>query len=77
MVVPEDELQKSKQVLALSKPRLAHNCVSGRYGTEVMRQLAPQGVMVTYGGMFRQPLTLPVGSLVFTDVVLRGFWMTR
>lgn len=24
-----------------------------------------------------QPVTVPVGALIFTDVTLRGFWMTR
>lgn len=33
---------------------LALNCVSGRSGTEIMRQLAPEGTMVTYGGMSKQ-----------------------
>ena len=39
---------------ALPSPQLALNCVSGRSGTEILRQLAHGGVMVTYGGMSRQ-----------------------
>lgn len=77
VVVTEGELRKSEEVSALPKPSLALNCVSGRSGTEVLRQLASKGVMVTYGGMSRQPVTVPVGSLIFTDIALRGFWMTR
>ncbi|KAG7175521.1 enoyl-[acyl-carrier-protein] reductase, mitochondrial-like [Homarus americanus] len=77
VVVTEAELRKSEEVKALPPPRLALNCVSGRSGTEILRQLTPQGVMVTYGGMSRQPVTAPVGALIFNDVTLRGFWMTR
>ncbi|XP_045136659.1 enoyl-[acyl-carrier-protein] reductase, mitochondrial-like [Portunus trituberculatus] len=77
VVVTEEELRKSESVKALPPPRLALNCVSGRSGTEILRQLAHGGVMVTYGGMSRQPVIGPVGSLIFSDVTLRGFWMTR
>lgn len=77
LVVTEGELRRSEDVKSLSRPRLGLNCVSGRSGTEVLRQLTSKGVMVTYGGMSRQPVTVPVGSLIFSDVSLRGFWMTR
>ncbi|KAG0718649.1 Enoyl-[acyl-carrier-protein] reductase, mitochondrial [Chionoecetes opilio] len=77
VVVTEEELRKSQQVKVLPPPHLALNCVSGRSGTEILRQLAQGGVMVTYGGMSRQPVIGPVGSLIFHDVTLRGFWMTR
>lgn len=33
--------------------------------------------MVTYGGMSRQPLMVPVGSLIFGDIEVKGYWMTR
>ncbi|XP_068231180.1 enoyl-[acyl-carrier-protein] reductase, mitochondrial-like [Palaemon carinicauda] len=77
VVVTEGQLRKSEEVNSLPKPSLALNCVSGRSGTEVLRQLSSNGVMVTYGGMSRQPVTVPVGSLIFTNVSLKGFWMTR
>lgn len=77
VVVTEEELRKSKTVKALPSPRLALNCVSGRSGTEILRQLEHGGVMVTYGGMSRQPVIGPVGSLIFNDLTLRGFWMTQ
>jgi len=33
--------------------------------------------MVTYGGMSRKPVTIPTGKLIFDDVILRGFWLSR
>jgi trans-2-enoyl-CoA reductase len=33
--------------------------------------------MVTYGGMSRQPLTVPASALIFNDIKLVGFWVTR
>ncbi|KAK4300049.1 hypothetical protein Pmani_017756 [Petrolisthes manimaculis] len=77
IVVTEEELRNSREVKAVPRPMLALNCVSGRSGTELLRQLAPQGTMVTYGGMSRQPVTVPVGALIFNDISFKGFWMTR
>lgn len=33
--------------------------------------------MVTYGGMAKQPVTVPVSALIFKDVKVRGFWVTQ
>ena len=33
--------------------------------------------MVTYGGMSRQPLTIPISALIFKDIKLVGFWISR
>ncbi|RZF47406.1 hypothetical protein LSTR_LSTR016407 [Laodelphax striatellus] len=33
--------------------------------------------MVTYGGMSREPVTIPTSSFIFKDITLKGFWMTR
>lgn len=63
----EEELRttdifKSKK---LKKPKLALNCVCGKNALEVQRHLDHGGVMVTYGGMSREPLTIPASSLIF------------
>nr|XP_005509731.2 enoyl-[acyl-carrier-protein] reductase, mitochondrial isoform X1 [Columba livia] len=59
------------------KPRLALNCVGGKSTTEMLRHLQPKGTMVTYGGMAKQPVTVPVRAFIFQDVRLRGFWMSQ
>ncbi|KAG0724684.1 Enoyl-[acyl-carrier-protein] reductase, mitochondrial [Chionoecetes opilio] len=51
--------RKNQQVKALPPAHLALNSVSGRSGTEIFRQLAQGGVMVTYGGMSTQALRSP------------------
>jgi trans-2-enoyl-CoA reductase len=61
----------------LPAPKLALNCVGGPSATELVRSLAEGGTMVTYGGMSRKPVVLPTGSLIFKDVQLRGFWLTK
>ncbi|NXL95431.1 MECR protein, partial [Alectura lathami] len=79
-VVTEDVLRKPemKEIFkSIPKPRLALNCVGGRSTTEMLRHLQPKGTMVTYGGMAKQPVTVPVSAFIFRDVRLRGFWMTQ
>ncbi|NXR12430.1 MECR protein, partial [Semnornis frantzii] len=79
-VITEDMLRKPemKEIFkSIPKPRLALNCVGGKSTTEMLRHLQPKGTMVTYGGMAKQPLTVPVSAFIFRDVRLRGFWMTQ
>jgi trans-2-enoyl-CoA reductase len=60
-----------------AKIRLAMNAVGGESALRLANQLAPGGVMVTYGAMGRQPLKIPNGLLIFKDLQFRGFWLTR
>lgn len=59
------------------KPKLALNGVGGKSATELLRHLQFRGSMVTYGGMAKQPVTVPVSALIFKDVKVRGFWVTQ
>ncbi|XP_034029944.1 enoyl-[acyl-carrier-protein] reductase, mitochondrial [Thalassophryne amazonica] len=59
------------------KPKLALNGVGGKSAVEMLRHLQTGGSMVTYGGMSKQPVTVPVSALIFKDVKLRGFWVTQ
>lgn len=55
---------------------LALNCVGGKSSTNIARKLGQDGVMVTYGGMSRQPVILPTALHIFKNVTSTGFWLT-
>lgn len=80
-IITEEQLRDrdvmSKIWSSASKPKLALNCVAGTNATDCMRHIAPGGVMVTYGGMSKKPLTVPVGAHIFNDIRFHAFWMTR
>lgn len=57
--------------------RLALNCVGGDVATNMARVLAPNGTMVTFGGMSKQPTVIPSDLLAYKQLKLKGFWMTR
>ena len=62
---------------SLPKAKLALNCVGGKAAAALLKYLGKGASMVTYGGMSKQPIMAPAGPLIFNDVTLRGFWMTR
>uniref|UniRef100_G3U6Y9 Enoyl-[acyl-carrier-protein] reductase, mitochondrial n=1 Tax=Loxodonta africana TaxID=9785 RepID=G3U6Y9_LOXAF len=79
-VVTEEGLRKPEMkniFKAIPQPRLALNCVGGKSSTELLRQLAPGGTMVTYGGMAKQPIIASVSLIIFKDLKLRGFWLSQ
>ncbi|XP_008937223.1 PREDICTED: trans-2-enoyl-CoA reductase, mitochondrial, partial [Merops nubicus] len=79
-VITEEMLRKPemKEIFkSIPKPRLALNCVGGKSTTEMLRHLQPKGTMVTYGGMAKQPVMVPVSAFIFRDLRLRGFWVTQ
>lgn len=61
----------------MKKPLLALNCVGGKSALTLLRNLRNDGVMVTYGGMSREPVNVPTSAFIFKNISLRGFWMTR
>ncbi|KAJ1732727.1 mitochondrial 2-enoyl thioester reductase [Coemansia biformis] len=57
--------------------RLGFNCVGGRATLQMTKFISAGGTLVSYGGMSRQPVTLPTSLLLFNDIRARGFWMNR
>lgn len=58
------------------RPLLALNCVGGKSASSIMRHLGIGGVLVTYGGMSLQPITVSTSTLVFREISLEGFAIT-
>lgn len=57
--------------------KLALNCVGGKSSAGIARKLAPNGLMLTYGGMSMQPVTLPTSLHIFKNITSAGFWVTQ
>lgn len=66
-----------EMVAELGTPKLAFNCTGGDAATNMCRVLGQGGTMVTYGGMARQPITVPFDLLAYKQLQLKGFWMTK
>jgi len=79
IVWTEEELRKTSafREKKMTKPKLALNCVGGQSGTEILKCLSNGGCHVTYGGMSLKPVITPTSALIFKDISVRGFWMSK
>jgi trans-2-enoyl-CoA reductase len=57
--------------------RLAVDAVGGASTGRLAGCLSTGGTLVTYGAMSGDPMRIDPGRLVFRDLRLRGFWLTR
>ncbi|KAI9708981.1 MAG: mitochondrial 2-enoyl thioester reductase [Chrysothrix sp. TS-e1954] len=59
--------------------KLAFNAVGGRSALNLAKLLSstPGARHITYGAMAKQPLTIPAGMLIFSDLKFEGFWVSR
>ena len=79
-VVLLDDKDANEQIKARTggaKILLGLNSVGGESASRVASALASGGKMLTFGAMSRRPLMLPTGLLIFKDIQVLGFWMTR
>ncbi|XP_061718635.1 enoyl-[acyl-carrier-protein] reductase, mitochondrial [Cydia pomonella] len=78
-VLTEEELRTTTifKEKVVAKPTLALNCVGGKSTTDLLRHLEHSGTMVTYGGMSREPVTIPTSAFIFKNLSFCGFWMTK
>mmetsp|Transcript_10637 Transcript_10637/g.15958 ORF Transcript_10637/g.15958 Transcript_10637/m.15958 type:complete len:352 (-) Transcript_10637:53-1108(-) len=76
-IVVEDSYVRTPQfkrlISDLPAPKLALDATGGPSATELARNLAQGGTMVSYGGMSRQPVQIPNSLLLFNDITVRGF----
>jgi NADPH:quinone reductase-like Zn-dependent oxidoreductase len=76
VVVDQPELAKRVGAETESAPiMLALDGIGGTSAANLMSTLAERGVLVSYGGMSRQPITVQPGNLIFKKQTLRGFWL--
>ncbi|KAJ1864515.1 mitochondrial 2-enoyl thioester reductase [Coemansia sp. RSA 989] len=67
-----------QQLKSLDAPvRLGFNCVGGRATLQMTKFISAGGTLVSYGGMSRQPVTMPTSLLLFKNISACGFWMNR
>ena len=59
------------------KAALALNAVGGDSALRQLELLDDGATQVTYGAMARRPLKIPNQFLIFRDISIRGFWLSR
>lgn len=77
LVDGEDLAARVSVATAKAPLRLATDAVAGSATQRLASCLAPGGSLVVYGAMSGEPAAINPGLLVFNDIRLRGFWLTR
>lgn len=78
VLLDDDELRaKVAEATGKASIRLALNAVGGESALRVAKTLDSDGVMVTYGAMSLQPVTVPNGMLIFKNLRFTGFWVNK
>ena len=75
--VDSSTLKEEVQQRIGEAPALGLNAVGGDSALRIMDILDAKGVMVTYGAMSRRSLKVPNSFLIFKQLRLEGFWVTK
>eukprot|EP00981_Chlorochromonas_danica_P011715 scaffold4233_cov180-Ochromonas_danica.AAC.6 len=66
------------QILAELPPiKVGFNSVGGEVATDLVRSLAVNGTVITYGGMSKQPVSLPSEIVAQKKIHAQGFWISN
>ncbi|MDQ8199641.1 2-enoyl thioester reductase domain-containing protein [Pelagicoccus enzymogenes] len=79
-VVLVDDRDAAKAALEATngkKAKIALNSVGGSSALGMCKLLADGGTLITFGGMDREPAPFPTRYLIFNDIRLRGFWVSK
>ncbi len=70
----EVDFEKINSEFPHKKITLGLNAVGGKSALQLIKLLAPNGVLATYGGADGAPVRFPTRELIFSNIQLRGFW---
>ena len=70
-------VSSSSSAAAKAGIKLAFNGVGGKSATNLARLLGDQGQLITYGGMSKEPVTLPTSLFIFKRLEAKGFWLSK
>ncbi|MBW0563629.1 hypothetical protein O181_103344 [Austropuccinia psidii MF-1] len=76
VILTYDELA-DRSKLAKLNITLGLNCVSGPETTPMMKSMVNGSRLITYGGMSMKPLVVPTSLILFRDIKLEGFMLTK
>ncbi len=73
----DEGVQSAKKIIGNGGLALAFNAVGGDSALRLMELLSPGGAHITYGAMSRRSLAVPNKFLIFKNLEIRGYWLSR
>ena len=78
VMLDDDQAPKNFREYTEGKvPRLALNSVGGNSAYRLCKMVVRGGTHVTFGAMTSEATRFPTRFLIFNDIELKGFWLTR
>lgn len=79
LVILDDEAghAAAREFVDKRQLNLALNAVGGDSALRLMDLLSADGALVTYGAMSRRSLKVPNRHLIFKNLEIRGYWLTK
>jgi NADPH:quinone reductase-like Zn-dependent oxidoreductase len=71
----EDVASRAKDFTNGKGVNVALDSVGGESGGLLLQTLASRGVHLLYGALSLEPLSLPVGKPIFSELRVQGFWL--
>jgi NADPH:quinone reductase-like Zn-dependent oxidoreductase len=71
----EEIVERVREITGKAGLTKAIDAVGGEAGGAVLRALGRGGVMLVYGALSMQPMTVDSGRMIFTTSTIRGFWL--
>jgi NADPH2:quinone reductase len=71
----EDVVERVRAITDGKGVRAAIDSVAGESGSRLIQALAPGGVMIVFGAISREPLTIDGGAMLFRGITVRGWWL--
>ena len=72
-----DWRQRVKATIGDGKIMCAIDSLGGKASGDICSLLAPSGKLVAFGSMTGEPMQLDSGPIIFKQVTLEGFWMSK
>jgi trans-2-enoyl-CoA reductase len=69
--------KKLESITGGARPLLALNSIGGESAMRLIKSLADDGMLVTFGGMVGDPVRFPTRYLIFNSIVMQGYWMDK
>lgn len=77
LVEQDGMVEEAKAATGGAPIKMAIDCVAGDTFSAMVEMLAHGGTVVSYGALSMQPPTLNSIAVIFNDVRVRGFWLSK
>lgn len=77
VLLEEEILQEKFDLNEIPDADLALDAVGGVYADKFSEKLTQNGVIISYGSLSKKPIEINSRALIYKNITLKGFWVTK